>query len=179
MNIRIAKSEDLGAIVDIYNQAIAAGQKTAHLKPVTVDERSKWFSDHTPDKYPIFVTRDKNEITGFLTVSAYRPGREALRFTAEVSYYVHSDHQRKGVATNLLRYAIGMCPSLHIKTLFAILLESNHGSIKLLEKFGFEKWGYMPKVADFNGIEVGHLYYGLRIENAGKSLQGMPANPYR
>ena len=38
MNIRTAKLEDLGAIVHIYNQAIAAGQKTADIKPVTVDE---------------------------------------------------------------------------------------------------------------------------------------------
>ena len=178
MNIRIAKLEDIGAIIRIYNQAIAAGQKTADIKPVTIDERKKWFSEHTPDKYPIFVAQDKNEIIGYLTISAYRPGREALRYTAEVSYYVHSDHHRRGIASNLLRHAIEMCPSLQIKTLFAILLESNQGSIKLLEKFGFEKWGYMPRVADFDGIEVGHLYYGLRLENADQSLSENPASVY-
>ena len=32
-----------------------------------------------------------------------------------------------------------MCPSLQIKTLFAILIDSNHESIRLLEKHGFEK----------------------------------------
>ena len=36
MNIRTAKLEDLGAIVGIYNQAIAAGQKTAETKPITI-----------------------------------------------------------------------------------------------------------------------------------------------
>ncbi len=55
------------------------------------------------------------------------------------------------------------CPVLQIKTLFAILLEDNCASISLLEKFGFEAWGFMPKVADFDGREVGHLYYGLRL----------------
>ena len=163
MNIRIAKLEDLGAIVDIYNQAIAAGQKTADVTPVTIDDRGKWFSDHTPDKYPILVSEDDNVIVGYLTISAYRPGRKALRYTAEVSYYVHFEHHRQGIASNLLQRAIGMCPSLRIKTLFAVLLDSNQDSIRLLEKYGFEKWGYMPRVADFDGIEVGHLYYGLRI----------------
>ena len=47
--------------------------------------------------------------------------------------------------------------------LFAIILDSNQGSIRLLEKYGFKKWGHLPRVADFDGIEVGHLYYGLRI----------------
>ena len=88
----------------------------------------------------------------------------ALRYTAEVSYFVHFEHHRQGIASKLLKHAIGMCPSLKIKNLFAILIDSNQGSIRFLEKYGFEKWGHMPRVAEYDGIEVGHLYYGLRIE---------------
>ena len=164
MNIRTATFEDLEAIVEIYNQAIAAGQKTADTTPVTTEDREKWFDGHTPDKYPILVAEDGNIIVGYLTISAYRPGRMALRYTAEVSYFVHFEHHRQGIASNLLQYAIDLCPSLRIKNLFAILIDSNQGSIGILEKYGFEKWGHMPRVAEFDGIEVGHLYYGLRIE---------------
>jgi phosphinothricin acetyltransferase len=82
-----------------------------------------------------------------------------------VSYYVHFDHHRRGVASKLIAHAIDMCPVLNIKTMFAILLDSNQGSVHLLEKYGFTKWGVMPKVADFGGEEVGHLYYGLRVYN--------------
>ena len=39
MNIRVAELEDLEAVVDIYNQAIAAGEKTADITPVTYDDR--------------------------------------------------------------------------------------------------------------------------------------------
>ena len=163
MKIRTATFDDIEAMVDIYNQAIAAGRKTADLTPVSIRDREKWFKDHTPDRYPILVAENGNQIVGYLTISAYRPGRMALRYTAEVSYYVHYEHHRQGIASKLLQHAIGMCPSLRIKTLFAILLDSNQGSIKLLEKFGFEKWGYMPRVAEFDRIEAGHLYYGLRI----------------
>ena len=66
MNIRTAKLEDLGAIVGIYNQAIAAGQKTAETKPVTIDSHRKWFDCHTAGKYPIFIAENENEITGYL-----------------------------------------------------------------------------------------------------------------
>ena len=34
---------------------------------------------------------------------------------------------------------------------------------KLLEKYHFEKWGEMPRIVDFDGVEVGQLYYGLRL----------------
>ncbi len=166
MNIRTAKIEDLGAMVEIYNQAIAVGQKTADLTPVSVEERKTWFEAHPADKYPILVAEEDDTILGYLTLSAYRPGRMALRHTAEVSYYVHFDHHRKGVASKLLRHAIEICPTLHIKTLFAILIDSNEASIRLLEKFGFERWGHLPGVAEFDGVEFGHYYYGLRVENA-------------
>jgi phosphinothricin acetyltransferase len=52
---------------------------------------------------------------------------------------------------------------LQIRHLFAIVLEGNEGSRRLLEKMGFEKWGYLPRVADFDGKEVGHLYYGRHL----------------
>ena len=54
-------------------------------------------------------------------------------------------------------------PEYGFKNLFAILLERNIASIKLLEKMGFEKWAFLPKVANFNGIECGQFYYGKRI----------------
>ncbi len=172
MNIRIAKSGDLEKIVEIYNQAIAAGEKTADITPVTANDRKKWFKGHTPAKYPILVAEEGESIVGYLTINAYRPGRMAVQHTAEVSYFIHFEHHRKGIASRLLRYAIDMSPSLKIKTLFAILVDSNQNSIKVLEKYGFEKWGHMPRVAEFDGIEFGHLYYGLRIENA--NLTGIP-----
>lgn len=164
MKIRISEKSDLEGIVEIYNQAIAAGQKTADLKPFTVDERRHWFGEHSKDKYPIYVAEENETIIGYLTISAYRSGRNALSSTAEVSFFVHFNHHRKGIASNLLQHAINMCPSIGKKTLFAILLDTNQESINILKKFGFEKWGHMPNVAEFEGLEVGHLYYGLRIK---------------
>lgn len=163
MNIRVAQLQDLHSIVEIYNQAILDGQKTADTEPVTFKCREKWFEDHNSDKYPILIAERNNKILGYLTISAYRPGRVALKHTAEVSYYIHFSYHRQKVATNLLKEVIELSPSLEIKTLFAILLDTNQGSINLLEKFGFKKWGHMPKVALFGKIEVGHFYYGLRV----------------
>ena len=164
MNIRKATIKDLQALVEIYNQAITVGQKTADITPVTIEDRVKWFNDHTSDKYPIWVAEKDSLVLGYLTLSAYRPGRMALRYTAEISYYVHFEHHRQGVASNLLQYALDICTSLQIKNLLAILIDNNQDSIRLLKKYGFEKWGHMPRIADFNGVEVGHLYYGLKIE---------------
>ena len=164
MKIRIAQWGDLEALVEIYNQAIMQGQKTADTEPMSTRSRAQWFADHTPDQYPLLVAQQASGVVGYASISAYRPGRQAVRFTAEISYYVHVEHHRQGIASDLLRYALDIAPACHLKTLFAILVETNEASIRLLEKFGFERWGYLPNVADYAGVEVGHLYYGLRLD---------------
>jgi len=102
MNIRIAKPGDLEAIAEIYNQSIAMGQKTADITPVTTDDRKKWFADHLPEKYPILVAEESELIVGYLTISPYRPGRMALRHTAEVSFFIQFEYHRQGIAEDVL-----------------------------------------------------------------------------
>ncbi len=165
--IRTATYEDLESLTGIYNQAIGAGEKTAHTSPVTIEDRRHWFYEHNPDSHPIIAAVSEGKVAGYISISQYRPGRGALKFTAEISYYIDFAHHRHGAASALMTHIISLCPYLKIRTLFAILIETNIGSIKLLEKFGFEKWGFMPGVAQFNGKEVGQFYYGLRI-NPGK-----------
>lgn len=163
--IRLAQMDDLPAIVDIYNQAIPSKQSTGDTQPVRVEDRRAWFVEHLPDRHPIFVAEVEGRVAGWCSLSAYRPGRAALRFTAEISYYIAQAYHRQGVGTALVEHAMEACPALQIRHLFAIVLEGNEASVRLLEKMGFEQWGYLPRVAVFDGKEIGHLYYGRHIYN--------------
>lgn len=163
MIIRIAKIDDLPFIVAIYNQAVLTKQSTADITPIEVESRRDWFLAHQPDKHPIFIAIIDDRIAGWCSLSAYRPGRMALRYTAEISYYIDNTFQRQGVATALINHAIAVAPQLELKNIFAILLEKNIASLKLLEKLGFQQWGYLPRIADFDGEECGQFYYGLRV----------------
>lgn len=163
MIIRLALKKDLPAIVDIYNQAIQTKQSTGDLQPVQVGDRVAWFQAHPAEKYPIFAMEENGRMVGWCSISAYRQGRAAFRHTAEISYYISFAHHRRGIGTVLVEHALSACPRLQIRHLFAIVLENNQASIRLLEKMGFEKWGYLPQVADFDGKEVGHLYYGRHV----------------
>jgi L-amino acid N-acyltransferase YncA len=163
LNIRLAELSDLPDIVTILNHAIVKGGCNAILNEVSVSDRREWFKSHTPNKYPIFVAELNNITVGWSSLSNYRPEREALRYTSEVSYYVHKDYQGKGIGSQLLDYCIYQCEKLETKTLVAILLDVNSTSIGLLKKFGFKQWGLLPNVVDFKGIELGHMFYGLRV----------------
>lgn len=163
MIIRFAQIDDLPTIVDIYNQAIPSHQSTGDTQPLRVEDRVTWFEEHRPEKHPIFVAEMDRQVAGWCSLSAYRPGRSAFRFTAEISYYIALAYHRRGIGRALVEHALAACPARQIKHLFAIVLENNGASLRLLEKMGFEQWGYLPRVADFDGREVGHLYYGRHV----------------
>jgi L-amino acid N-acyltransferase YncA len=163
MILRLAQQDDLPDIVGIYNQAIQTRQSTGDLQPLRVEDRLAWFLEHHPDQYPIFVAELEEQVAGWCSLSAYRAGRAAFRHTAEISYYISFSYHGLGIGTALIEHAMAACPALQIRHLFAIVLENNQASLRLLEKMGFEKWGYLPQVADFDGREVGHLYYGRHM----------------
>ncbi|MBU1014733.1 MAG: GNAT family N-acetyltransferase [Bacteroidetes bacterium] len=164
MEIRFAINVDLKCIVDIYNQAIKAGNATADLTELYPSDRKEWFIEHNENEYPIYVLEINKKIIGWGSLSPYRKGRAGLRTTAEISYYIDYNYHGHGYGKKLIDFIITDCKRLGIKNLFALLLEINETSVIVLERFGFTKWGFMPDVANLNGITCGHFIYGRKID---------------
>lgn len=162
MTVRLATLDDLPWIVEIYNQAIVSRNATADTVPFAVEQRLDWFHAHPADEHPLYVYEEGGRVLGWLSLSPYR-GRPALSRTAEVSYYVDYACHGKGIGSALMTHMLEDCPRTGLRVLVAILLEWNTGSRKLLEKFGFERWGFLPEVAEFDGKVTGHLYYGRKV----------------
>jgi phosphinothricin acetyltransferase len=101
MNIRNAKLEDIDRINDIHNQAINEKFKVAYLTSRTNDMMLEWFKEHDSKEYPVFVAEIDNMVIGFVYIDSYRPGRVALRQTAEISYFVDKNYRGKGVGKKL------------------------------------------------------------------------------
>jgi len=163
MNIRLAQFTDLEAINNIYNQAVEARYCTADLDPFGMKERELWFQSHSGEIYPAYVGEVSGEVVAWFSFSAWRLGRRALAMTAEVSYYIHEDHFRKGYASQLMAFALVKAPKLGFKNLFAILLEPNAASISLLEKFDFKLWGRLADVAEIDGEICSQRIYGRPV----------------
>ena len=164
MKFRIAQKPDWQRITDIYNQAVEDGMNTADTERISLDERIEWFNQHNENEYPIIVA-EKEEIIGWCSLSPYRPGRKALRKTAEISYYLDRNYRGKGLGSELVQYSLNIAKKFGFKNLLAILLDENKISVRLLEKFGFTKWGHLPGIAEFEGEKCGQFIYGRNIEN--------------
>jgi len=158
----LAKRDDLARIVEIYNATIPSRQATADTEPVSVASRTKWFEDHDPEKRPLWVVEVEGKIAAWLSFSTFY-GRPAYHKTAELSVYVHESFRKRGLGAHLLTQAITRAPSIGLNTLLGFIFGHNEPSLKLFEKFGFARWGELPKVAALDGIERDLVIVGRRV----------------
>ena len=166
MKLRDAAESDLPAIVEIYNATIPTRMVTAELEPVSVPDRLPWFREHAPESHPIWVLESEGRIAGWLSFSRFIT-RCAYRGTAELSVYVHEDFRRRGVARELLGAAIRRGPALGLSAFVGLIFAHNEPSLRLFARFGFEKWGHLPRVARLDGIERDLVIVGRHLPNDG------------
>jgi L-amino acid N-acyltransferase YncA len=159
---RLATPDDLPAIVAIYNSTVASRQVTADTEPVSVESRRAWFSEHSPDRRPLWVAEHEGQIIGWLSYSNFY-GRPAYAGTAELSIYIHEQARGKGLGRYLLQLAIDLAPRIAVHTLLGFIFGHNIPSLKLFEAFGFERWANMPRVATLDGVERDLIIVGKRV----------------
>jgi L-amino acid N-acyltransferase YncA len=151
MQVRNATIGDLEAIVAIYNSTIASRQVTADLEPVTIESRLTWFDGHHPGSYPLWVAERDKTMLGWVSFSPFY-GRPAYRRTAEVSIYLAEESRGQGLGAGLLETVLKRAPEFGFKTLVGFIFGHNTRSLALFEKFGFQRFGNLPGVAELEGI---------------------------
>jgi L-amino acid N-acyltransferase YncA len=160
---RDANERDLPEIVAIYNSTIAGRRVTADLEPVSVESRLAWFHAHDPHRRPLWVAEEDGVIIGWLSFSDFY-GRPAYGASVEVSIYLAEAARGKGLGKIFLERAITRAPDYGVKTLLGFIFGHNEPSLKLFERFGFERWGSLPRVASLDEIERDLIIVGLRID---------------
>lgn len=172
MQLRDALEDDLPEIVGIYNSTIPTRVATADTRPISVADRESWLRERDAARRPLWVAEDSGAmasgamasgaIAGWLSVDDFKV-RPAYHPTAEVAVYVAESHRGRGVGRLLVGEAVRRGPELGVKTLIAGVFAHNAASLGLFEGFGFERWAYMPRVAELDGMERDLVYLGLRL----------------
>jgi L-amino acid N-acyltransferase YncA len=163
--VRDAVEADLPAIVEIYNAAILTRISTAQLETVSVEERLPWFWDHSTESCPLWVAEIDGRVAGWLSFHPFLK-RGAYRATAEISVYVNEKLRRAGVGSALLEKAIAHSPSLKITALVGCIFAHNESSLRLFERFGFGRWGFLPRIARVEEVERDLVIVGRPISKA-------------
>jgi len=162
MKIRHAIETDLATIVAIYNSAIPSRMASADLEQVSIESRLAWFRGRSPSHRPLWVIEVEGVIAGWLSFQSFY-GRPAYNTTAEISIYIAPAFHRRGLGKQLLTKAIQESPSLGLKNLVCFIFAHNEPSLKLFKAFGFQQWGYLPKVGELDGVERDLVIMGFNI----------------
>jgi L-amino acid N-acyltransferase YncA len=168
--IRDAVEADLPAIVEIYNATVPTRMVTAELEPTTVEARLPWFREHSPDQYPLWVAESNGRVIGWLDFKRFLP-RCAYHGTADISVYVDEKFRRRGVARRLLEEALSRAPSLGITALVGLIFGHNKPSLQLFEQLGFDRWGFLPGVAQLDGVKRDVVVVGRHFAARSQSKQ--------
>ena len=144
LTIKQATLQDLGAITEIYNQAILNTVATFDTSPKTLEEQKDWFFRHGP-RYSILVAQQDGLVVGWASLSMWSD-RCAYSDTAEVSFYVKEDHQGKGIGRKLSEAIIQAGQNAGLHTVIARIVEGNETSIHIAESLDFKHIGIMKEV---------------------------------
>jgi phosphinothricin acetyltransferase len=143
--IRLARENDLPAILEIYNDIILTTTAVYQYVPQTLDMRKAWYDTKLKDGHPVFVAESEGRVVG---LSSYGPFRAwaAYKYTVENSVYVASDQRGKGIGKLLIEPLIRAAKENDLHAVIAGIDGSNAASIKLHQSFGFEEVAHFRQV---------------------------------
>ena len=138
--------EHAGAVLEIYGHGIASGMATFET---TVPDWEGFNKKYLPHSRIIAI--DNNDPVGWAALSPVST-RDCYSGVAEVSVYVHQQHQRKGIGRLLLVELITVSEQNGIWSLLSVIHEENRASIHLHEQCGFRYIGYRERIAQLDGV---------------------------
>ena len=145
IEIRPAGTDDLQAMLAIYNHAIINTTAVYDYQPRTSDAHRQWFETKQAQRLPVLVAVDNATIIGFGSFGPFRPW-PAYQFTVENSLYVDSAFRRKGAGTALLASLVTAAHTAGYHTMVAGIDATNEASLALHRKAGFEPVAHFREV---------------------------------
>lgn len=144
--VRPAAPADLVTLTEIYNHYVLASPVTFDLQPLTVEQRSLWFQEHsTSGRHRLLVADEEGLVVGYATTSQFRE-RAAYNTTVEASVYCAPDAVGRGVGSALYRALFAAVASEDINRIVAGITLPNPASISLHRSFGFVQVGIFTQV---------------------------------
>jgi phosphinothricin acetyltransferase len=144
VSIRSATADDAGAVLEIYGPAIKQTTATFETE-VPSEEEIRQRITGALATHAWLVAESAGRIGAYAYGGPHR-SRNAYRFSAEVSVYVHSDYRRRGLARSLYEELFTKLAARGYYHAFAGISVPNQASEDLHQKLGFESIGVFKKV---------------------------------
>lgn len=144
ISIRHATPVDIEAILAIRNDAILTSTALWIDEPTDLAERTAWWNSHTGSGNPVIVAVREGEVAGYATYSPWRTN-DGFRHTLENSVYLADGHRGVGIGRLLMIELIGLAKAAGHHAMIADIEGGNEASIRLHERLGFVRDGFVPE----------------------------------
>jgi phosphinothricin acetyltransferase len=157
MNIRPAILADAEQVAAIYNYYIATSHATFELDPVSTAEIENRMRQTISASYPFMVCEDNDQVVGYAYAQPFK-SRAAYRHSIEVSVYIKNAFEGKGIGKLLYDKLFPEIFKGDYHAIIAGISLPNEASVRLHEKYGFEKVAHFREVGFKFGrwIDVGY-----------------------
>lgn len=162
MQLRDSVEADLPGILSIYNAVIATSTAVFAEAPVTLENRRAWRAGRLEAGHPVLVAEEDGEVVGFGCLGPFRVGT-GYGSTVEHSVHVREDRRGRGVGAGLLEALIERAVAAGRRDMIAGMDAGNAASIRLHERFGFERAALLPDVAEKWGRRLDLLFMRRRL----------------
>ncbi|HEV2376044.1 MAG TPA: GNAT family N-acetyltransferase [Streptosporangiaceae bacterium] len=140
--IRPVAPADLGAVRAIYNHAVVHTDATMDTEPKTAADFEDWFSEHQQRFCAGVLELADGTVAAYGSLSPFSR-RGGYWPMTEVSFYVALEHQRQGAGVQLSAWLAEQAAQRGFVTLVAFVTSTNTGSVKVLERTGYQHTGRM------------------------------------
>ncbi len=155
ITIRNMTKADWPQVAAIYEQGIVSHKATFAQQAPAYET---WDAEHHKHTRLVAETAD-GTIAGWVAI-APSFARAVYNGVAEISIYIHDDHQHKGVGSMLLDAAAAESEKNGIWTLEALIFDDNLPSLELFRKNGYvdlgvrKKLGYDPVLKKWRNVAM-------------------------
>lgn len=130
-----------GAILAIFNEAIANSTAIYEYLPLRPEYMERWFDAKVRGHYPVIgLENDAGELAGFASYGKFRD-RPAYKYTIEHSVYVESRFRGQKLGRRLLEAIVAAAIKQDYHVMMGGIDASNAVSIRLHENLGFTHCG--------------------------------------
>jgi phosphinothricin acetyltransferase len=143
--VRSALPEDAPQISEIYNHYIKTSTITFEEEPVSAPEMEARVRDIQSLSYPWLVATDGGDVLGYAYGGKWKV-RAAYRYASEITVYVRVGLERSGVGSALYSRLLPALKGIGVHTVIGGVALPNEASVRLHEKFGFEKCAHFKDV---------------------------------
>lgn len=165
--IRDATGEDAEAIAAIYGHHVLHGTASYDLVPPPAEFHRAKIEHIAAAGWPFLVAELEDVLVGYAYATQFRD-RDAYRFTAEDSIYVHPDWIGRGVGGALLDALIERSAGYGFRTLIAVIGGADPKSIALHASRGFREAGHLRAVGWKKERWLDSVYMQLDLPGAGE-----------